>query len=346
MRQLATILCLATLTTRAFAAEPGAAKAPTTELRCETLERGIFKADVANNLRNGNFDWLERTADALIKDDPRYSSGISKLVDFYGVLDPSDGDGPEGADARVATFTAWQKAFPSSHWPKVGFSAVELWRGSQARGTRWASEATREQWAEHDRHLTLAMEWGKKALADDAGDPEIFTHMIYVCRRADCSQEQAESWLAAALAVNPKYDAVYIAMATFLVPRWRGSPDAFVDFAEKASDANKDLGNIVYSRIAVVALGVDGDKIREIYPRLSWDRIENGLRQMNRRYPDSTRTYHLLARFAYLYGDRAVAQEAFSRLTNGWRSDVQYWGAPAAFKKAYAWAMDGEPGPF
>jgi hypothetical protein len=335
------------LTTPALAAEPGPAKeAPTVKLRCEKTERGNFKAEIGNNLRNGNFEWLERTAETLIKEDPRYGSGASKLVDFYLTLDTSNDDARADADSRVATFTAWEKAIPNSHWPKVGFSLVESSLAAKARGSGWASKVTPEQWAEHDRHIKLAMEWGRKALADDAGDPELFSHMISVCRRTECSQEQANRWLAAALAINPKYDAVYIDMAYALTPRWRGSPDVFVDFAEKASDENRALGNIVYARIATVALGMEWDKLRETYPRLSWDRIQDGLRQIDKRYPDSTRTFHLLAHFAYLFEDRAVAREALSRLSNGWMADVEYWRTPATFRKAWAWAMDGEPGPF
>ena len=151
---------------------------------------------------------------------------------------------------------------------------------------------------------------------------------------------------ASALAINPKYDAVYIPMANSLVPRWLGSSDAFVDFAEQAADDNRALGNIVYARIATVGLLIEGDKYRATYPRLSWDRILDGLRQIEKRYPDSTRTAHLLARFAYVYEDRAVAREALLRLKSGWRSDFEYWGKPSAFVKAYRWALDEDPDPF
>jgi len=347
MLRFVTMLCLFGLITPALAGEASPPKdSPAPKLSSEKRERGIFKAGLANYLRNGQFDELEKAAATLIKDDPRYACGVSKLVDLYDVLDPAYPSGPDGPDARVASFTAWDKARPDSHWPKVGFSRVEAWRAYEARGTSRASEVSQEQWEEHDRHIKLAMEWGKKALASDPGDPELFTHMIGLCRAAQCPRDQVDRWMAAALAINPKFDAVFIPIANTLVPRWLGNPDAFVDFAEKASDDNKALGNIAYARIATVAMMIDGEDLRATYPRLSWDRIQDGLRQIDKRYPGSTRTFHLLARFASLYGDRAVAREAFAKLKTGWRADADYWGRFDAFQRAYVWAMDEPPGPF
>jgi hypothetical protein len=88
---------------------------------------------------------------------------------------------------------------------------------------------------------------------------------------------------------------------------------------------------------------IDADKYRATYPRLSWDRIQDGFRQLDKLYPGSARTFHLLARFAYAYEDRAVAREAFTRLKGGWGADVEYWRSPAAFAKAYRWALDADP---
>jgi hypothetical protein len=319
---------------------------PAQKLVCENLERGTFKAQVGNYLRSGEFDTLERLAHTLIKDDPRYACGVSKLVDFYAVLEPSDDGGIDGIDSRVATFTAWEKAKPDSYLPKAGFAMAEEWRAYKARGTKRAKDVTPEQWEGHARHMKLAEQWAGKALAYDPGDPQLFTYMVGLCRALSCPPERFAKLLASALAINPRYDAVYVPMANSLVPRWLGSSDAFVDFAEQAADDNKALGNIVYARIATVALLIDLDKYRATYPRFSWDRIQDGFRQIEKRYPGSTRTSHLLARFAYVYEDRAVAREALLRLKSGWRADVNYWGTSTEFLKAYRWALDEDPDPF
>lgn len=347
MTRIAAVLGFSILMTPALAATPSTTKEPSApKLICEKKERGEFKALVGNYLRNNQFEALDQLVHTLIKDDPRYACGVSKLVDFYDALEPHYESGSEGVDTRVATFTAWEKARPDSYLPKVGFSLAEEWRAYQARGHGWAQNVTAEQWEAHDRHLKLAMQWAEKALAYDPGDPQLFTHMIGLCRGLKCSREHVDELFASALAINPKYDAVYIPMANSLVPRWSGSADALVDFAEKAADDNKALGNIVYAKIASVALLIDRDEYRATYPRLSWERILDGYRQTEKLYPGSTRTFHMLARFAYVYEDRAVAREALSRLKSGWKADVDYWDTPAAFLTAYRWALNEEPDPF
>src|SRR5262245_60340825 len=141
--RVASFLCISILTTLAGAGTPDVRqKAPDAKLVSEKHERGVFKALVGNLLRNGNFDCLDELAHTLVRDDPRYACGVSKLVDFYEALEPSDGGGSDGADARVATFTAWEKERPESYLPKVGFSKVEEWRAYEARGTSVARDVS------------------------------------------------------------------------------------------------------------------------------------------------------------------------------------------------------------
>jgi hypothetical protein len=318
-----------------------AAAAPTAvaPLHPESPEREAFRTQIRGLLQRGEFDELERIAQSLTSDDPRFSSGVSKLVDLYTAFEPTRGVGPDGPDARTAAFTAWAKEKPSSHWPKVGLSVVEALRAATARGPALARDVSPDQWNEHDRHAKAAWEWGQKALADGAKDPEIFTHMIGVCRSVNCPREQAARWVAAATAMNPNYDSVYISMANYLLPRWLGSPEEFVAFAEKSSDENKALGNIVYARIATVALLTEGNDLRKTFPGLQWERIQSGLREIDKRYPDSARTYHLLGHFARVFEDHAVAHEALTRLGGGWDADASsYWYSPFVFREARYWA--------
>lgn len=306
-------------------------------LRSESAERTAFKNEVRGLLRQRDFPKLESLAADLVKKDPRYACGVSKLVDFYVALEPADTPGSD--DAQFAVFTAWAQLRPNSYIPKVGFALVEHWRAGEARGSKWAHETSPEQWREHDRHAQLALDWGRKALADKPRDPELYAQLIGLCRGADCSQSQSEDWLASALAINPNYDAVYIQMANFLLPRWRGSPEDFTEFAKRASDANEKLGNIVYARIATVGLLIEDD-FRSTYPDFEWKRILAGLDEIDRRYPDSNRTYHLMARFALAYKDREVAHDAMSRLTESWDADAsQYWPFQGLYSAARRWAL-------
>jgi hypothetical protein len=69
------------------------------------------------------------------------------------------------------------------------------------------------------------------------------------------------------------------------------------------------------------------------------------LLETDKKYPNSTRTYHLLARFARLYEDRDAARDAMSRLSDRFDDDVaNYWYSPYDFIEGRRWAMQGAPG--
>jgi len=144
----------------------------------------------------------------------------------------------------------------------------------------------------------------------------------------------------------PKFDDAYVSMANYLLPRWQGSPEEFTDFAEKSANDNKALGNVVYARIAAVGLLADGDKLPQVYPDLEWERIRKGLLEIDKQFPDSTRTHHLLARFAWVFRDKDTAREAQARLTDHIDTDVvNFWWTPYNFLAARKWALQDPAAP-
>jgi hypothetical protein len=172
--------------------------------------------------------------------------------------------------------------------------------------------------------------------------------LIELCKWKGCSRATADALLARAIALNPNYDGAYAVMADYLLPRWHGSPEAVVEFASAASDQSQTLGNMVYARVAAVALLADGRQdgsaVRRMYPRLDWGRIRAGLLELDRRYPDSARTYHLLAHFARVYEDKETARAALLRLGRDWdRDGADYWFKELAFREAWDWAFGSSP---
>jgi hypothetical protein len=104
--------------------------------------------------------------------------------------------------------------------------------------------------------------------------------------------------------MNPKFDDAYISVGNYLLPRWQGSAEEFTEFAEKSANDNKALGNMLYARIASVGLLTEGDKFRQVYPRLEWERIRSGLLEIDKHYPIDAHV-SLLARFAGSFATRA-----------------------------------------
>ena len=326
-----------------LAASPSA---PATTPHSEFVERGRFKNEVSKFLLNRNVAELESLGRRLIWEDPRYRSGISMLVDFYFAFEPMDNErGPASPEDRRATFEKWAEIAPGSHWPKVGMAVVEFSLARKVRGERVARETTPEQLAGHREHVERALKWAKKAMADRPHDPELYALLLRLCQRSGCPREDADALVANAIKINPTYDGIYSTMANYLLPQWNGSADELVEFGEKAADGNEAVGDIAYVRVATVALMSAQDKLRSDFPRLSWNRIRTGLKKIEDKYPGSSRTSYLLARFAEVYGDREAAHKAFEKLGDTFGPDAQqYWKGEARFLKARNWALSATAG--
>jgi hypothetical protein len=311
-------------------------------------ERQAYAEQIRVLIRKGSFDDLERIAKELISDDSRSTAGAPKIVDFYDAMRPlADEKLPrpdfrgDGAERRMATYKAWLEAKPSSYLAKIGLSMAEFEIAWRARGDGWAKDVPPEKMRVYEEHIAASWEWAKKARAEDEHDPELYSYLIGICRDVGCARTVVDEYLASAIAMNPKYDAAYIAMANYLLPRWQGSVEEFTEFAEKSANDNKALGNMVYARIASVGLLTEGDKFPSVYPDLKWERIRSGLLEIDKYYPDSTRTYHLLARFAWVFHDKDTARMAQQRLTDHIDTDVvNFWWNPYNFQGARKWALE------
>ena len=320
------------------------AEASPTALRPLKTERLQFRAEVNALMRQGDYAKVEALAAELLEKDSRFSSGESKLEELYVTLTPR-----RGAETTVEKrHIDWFRQSPKSYLPKTGLSLVALRRAGLARGGGWADTVTPEQWKKFDERLKEADWWAQSALNDKPRDPQFFCYLIELCKWKGCPRATADALLARAIALNPNYDGAYAVMADYLLPRWHGSPEAVVEFASAASDQSQTLGNMVYARVAAVALLADGRQdgsaVRRMYPRLDWGRIRAGLLELDRRYPDSARTYHLLAHFARVYEDKETARAALLRLGRDWdRDGADYWFKELAFREAWDWAFGSSP---
>src|SRR5688572_19296578 len=101
-------------------------------LKSVRAERTAFRDEVSRLVDRGDYAALEKLNRSLAADDPRFSGGISKLVDYYTALElPADAVGTAAFAARRRTYDEWLRRSPRLHLPKVGLALLakaEAWR--------------------------------------------------------------------------------------------------------------------------------------------------------------------------------------------------------------------------
>ena len=79
------------------------------------------------------------------------------------------------------------------------------------------------------------------------------------------------------------------------------------------------------------------ERFRSVY-RFDWLRLKSAFEELDRRYPDSSRTLNFFCWFAWHYGDRATAAELVKRLAGQWTPDsAEVWRNPSGFEQVRRW---------
>lgn len=300
-----------------------------------------FRERVAHLLEEENFVELERLAKTLREQDSRFSSGVSRYVNLLlGLAERRPGENDLDLRMRVDVLKRWRSAFPDSHVPVLALSLVAQARAFAARGPGWAYQVDWASWRGYERRLDDAWDWVEKAMSLEPRDPEVFAHVISLCTASGRPWPEVNDAINRSAAVNPRSTSVYYAAARYLLPRWHGSGEEMVAFAADASDSNSYLGDVIYVEVARQAWGAERRNMRRAIRGLEWPRILRGLRELDHRYPDSARTWHLMGVFAWLYEDRDTARAAFQRLDTCFDKDAKaYWHTKRDLQEARWFAL-------
>jgi len=310
------------------------------ELKPFNNEREAFQEHVAGLLEEGDFAELERLAKTLREEDTRFSSGVSQYVNLLLGLATRPGDNDLDLRIREDALRQWRSACPDSHVPPLVLSLVALARAFEARGPGWAYQVDWLSWRGYERRLDDAWDRVEEAMSLEPRDPEVFAQVINLCTASGRPWREVNDAINRSTAVNPRSTSVYYAAARYLLPRWHGSGKELVAFAADASDSNPYLDDVIYVEVARQAWDTERREIRRAMRGLEWPRILRGLRELDRRYPDSVRTWHLMGVFAWLYEDRDTARAAFERLDDCFDKDAKaYWHTKSALQEARWFAL-------
>ncbi len=120
-------------------------------------------------------------------------------------------------------------------WILAQCRAVFLWDVAYAaRGSRFSSETTDEQWAEFERLSGPAVASFVEAIRIDPACPEAATELITAARSGKAPGDtDVYHWFDRAVGAQIDYEPAYNTMRSAITPRWVGSYDEMVAFAER-----------------------------------------------------------------------------------------------------------------
>jgi hypothetical protein len=342
---------------------------PNTRPYCEKnsyLHNGeICEGESLNLFMGRQFNDLETIAARLRRDKTMSHQGEWQLCDFH-----------EGIISRCMTMTAldessfmarlqeWKKAYPQSVACAIAEAGALEDFGWRERGGGFANTVTPQGWAGFRSYLNKALAVIEAAEKLPEKDPHLYSLKMGILLGLGKDEPESNptlsilSWwtnvnlippspleqaFLKGISVSPTYYPLYYARVRSLLPRWGGSSNEIVNFANNAAAACKEDGPQLYARIAWTTLYMEGkDTYRSKY-RFSWPRIRKGYRDLLKQYPDSGFRLNTFCCTACLYGDRGTARDLFEKINGNW--DGGAWENEAHFNRWQAWALEKKTNP-
>lgn len=286
-----------------------------------------------------DFSALEKIAADLrtsrSPDPLRPHRGLTRFYDALG--------GSAEETTQLSRLREWSSKRPRSITAQVALADALVAAGWRRRGPGFASMVTDVGWTELRRLLEEAATALTPPRAGIESDPVYWQLAISLAH--DHGTGDARALARRALALHPDGD-IGMAEMRRLLPRWGGSPQAVVEFAEEASAlTRKTHGDALYMWFAY-QIAVDALQGQETFAdyTFDWARVRQGGRDaiaLASQWPPS---YHRLAVLAWMFKDRETARELFARKQLDWYPDaLAHWQSSTRYKDVRAWALPDEP---
>lgn len=264
-------------------------------------------------------NWLELEAFLSEKEKERAKSpdgdlgfsGSNTVGEIYSVLAmPAK---IEDYPQQLKQLDEWQAAVPNSvHQPAVRGLVLVDWAW-KARGNGFADTITEEGSKLFAQRLALARAVLEKA--PQKGRPLVwYLTMLKVNLGEGVAPQQAEYDKVFSEAVKnyPNQVSPYSTKLYALLPRWYGDRGEWEKFA--AASANKIggiNGDVLYTRLIIDVMRHYGQEMKDSPPDMA--RVERGMAELQKRYPDPTPTA-VLCRIYYTLGNKEKARRLFNKI--------------------------------
>ena len=310
-----------------------------------TDNKQIAGAEAGWLLKIGDFESLERIAKLLRDEKRRYPSGEWQLRGFYDGLQGGQGSFEVSAREKYQKrLNEWQAAFPDSITCQVALADALIWWAWDARGSGWASTVSDKGWARFRRDLEKAWKVMQEAAMLQEQDPELYVNFITAAMGLSKGNSATDEIFERGQKVEPTYFGLYRSRVTDLLPRWGGSARKVEAFAAASADATRDIaGETLYALIASNVLGYVKKEEYQVEYDFSWERIEQGYRDLLERFPDDDSQREFFCYIACMHHERAVAAELFRALEG--QEPEQAFKYKRRFAAYRAWALEGAPYP-
>lgn len=204
---------------------------------------------------------------------------------------------------------AWCAARPACAWAFLLRGGVGIDHAWEARGSGYADTVMDEAWKVFGERLALAGQRLRRAVELDPKGPWAPTKLIAVAMAGGIPREEGPRWFERAVALDPRHVPAYIAMTTFLLPRWHGSPEAALSFVDEAMARRKDEPALVACLVWALQLVDQDPTARLARPGLK-ERVVAGLEAAIEAYPAEWALRNAQRTVAGLLADGALLVEA------------------------------------
>ena len=238
----------------------------------------------------------------------------------------------DGYEASIARLQAWIAHNPQSVTARVGLAEVYYRYGWEAGDPRAESASP------DDKRLFIDRLGKAQAALDDAATlkvqcPESYWLRLAIARSEGYENAETAQFYAKAVAFEPGYFYYYDSYADYLLPSWKGRPQASAIFAQQAADnLGGQLGDFIYFEMAAHIVGDMNLDPNE----LDWTRIQRGHKALADMYDSVNYDRNQLALLAWRFKDAAVARQEFGLIGDKWAQTI--WSGKAQYDSARQWA--------
>jgi hypothetical protein len=293
-----------------------------------------YKKAIYVLLQSRRFNQLDCLADSARSQKEMFPGGAWKLHTMYlGLEKPPLHPTLQDWTRHMALVREWVSLKPKSITPRVVLAESYVSYGWDARGSGQSESVSKSGWKLFGERAKQAMQVLKEARSLPKKCPEIYVALQQVAQALEWDPNAKRALLDEAAKFEPGYYYYYRSYATSTLPKWDGQAGDTEKFMKSAADrVGGDAGDILYFQVASYLACCETDE----QLKLSWPRIQNGFRSLEKRSGPALENTNYMARLASIYQDPLVANRMLNRIGEQWSEEI--WRTSTYFESVKQWA--------